>query len=207
MPPPAAPTHRRQKLAVQPEAVSSASAVMRPETVVAAPEKVRILGSDDTNGPVGDQVLKRGASGGCFLFFFESMPFPAVGGAVLLAEVAWNLLKPSMAFNCAENGVSSAGKARFAASSVALVSGVATEPSFMDFSAPAPLTLSRIEDLDRAVLFVDAASCAVNTFVVVATNASAAAAAKNAKPAPKRRYVMIRLFFVFMEFGLEQGLG
>ena len=77
-----------------------------------------------------------------------------------------------------------------AASSIAAVSGVVTEPSKVDRSAPASLTLSRIEDLDRAV---DASARVVSTFVDVATNASAAAAAKNAQPALKRRYVRIRL--------------
>jgi len=141
---------------------------------------------------VGDQVLKRGRSGGCFLFFFESMPFVAGVGVALLEDDAMNLLKPITEFSCAVNGVSFAGKARFAASSIAAVSGVPTEPSFRDFSAAAPRTLSWIEDLDRAAL-VDATPCVVSTFVVVATNASAAAAAKNAQPAPKRRYIMIRL--------------
>src|SRR5437764_9052174 len=108
-PPPAAPTQRRQKLAVQPEAVSSASAVMRPETVVAAPEKVRILGSLAKNGPVGLQVLNRGLSGGCFLFFFESLPLSAEVGAAVLAELAKNLFQPTIALICAENGVSSSG--------------------------------------------------------------------------------------------------
>src|SRR5207248_5246798 len=108
-PPPAAPTHSRQKLAVQPEEASSASAVMRPETVVAAPEKVRILGSLAKNGPVGLQVLNRGLSGGCFLFFFESLPLSAEVGAALLAEVPKNLFQATIAFNCAVNGVSSAG--------------------------------------------------------------------------------------------------
>ena len=48
------------------------------------------------------------------------------------------------------------------------------------------------------------------TFVVVATIASAAAAAKNALPTVKRRYDNIRLRLitgVFMEFGLEAGVG
>jgi hypothetical protein len=108
-PPPAAPTQSRQKPALQPVAVSSTSAVMRPETVVAAPEKVRILGSNAKNGPVGLQVLNRGASGGCFLFFFESLPFVAGAGVALLAERARKLLTPTTAFSCAVKGVSSAG--------------------------------------------------------------------------------------------------
>src|SRR5690242_18129594 len=99
-----------------------------------------------------------------------------------------------MAFICNVKGVSSAGKARLAASSMAAVNGVATEPSFMVFSAPASETLVCMEDL---IVFA-VTSWVVSTFVVVATNASAAAAAKNAQPTLARRYVTI-LFLVFMD--------
>ena len=81
-----------------------------------------------------------------------------------------------------------------AASSMAALNGIATEPSFMVISAPASLTLVCAEDL----IVVAVTSWVVSTLVVVATNASAAAAAKNAQPALARRYVTI-LFLVFMD--------
>ena len=77
-----------------------------------------------------------------------------------------------------------------AACSSAAVRGVTVEPSF-HVSVALSLILSRIEDFDRAVSLGDA--WVVSTLVDVATNASAAAAAKNAQPALKRRYVRIRL--------------
>ena len=55
------------------------------------------------------------------------------------------------------------------------------------------MNLETIEDLDKAATLVDSAPFVVSTFVVVATKASAAAAAKNVQPAPRRRYARIRL--------------
>ena len=132
--------------------------------------------------------MKRGASGCDFLLFLER-PVSTPEVPVVAAEVAMNRLKLVMAFSWAVNGVSSAGKARRAACSCAAVIGEAKLPSF-DLSVALSLTLSRIDDFDRAVV-VDA--WVVSTFVDVATNASAAAAAKNTQPALKRRYVKIRL--------------
>src|ERR1700736_6734815 len=98
-PPPAAPTQSRQKLGVHPEAVSSTSAVMRPEIVCVEPVKVRTLGSTSVNGPAANQVLNRGFSGGDFLLFLVGFPLPGVGvGVATLPDVATNRFRPMIAF-------------------------------------------------------------------------------------------------------------
>src|SRR5947209_18598350 len=197
-PPPAAAIHTRQKPALHPLCVSNAKAVIRPEVVICEPVNERMFGIVAVVGPISDQVLKRDASGGCFLFFPVTLPLtsePPLAPDKLLAEADWNRLQPTTAFSCNENGVSSAGKARLAASSMAGVIGVAGEPSFMFISEPASATLVLTEDL----LMVVVTSWVVSTFVVVATNARAAAAAKNAQPTLARRYVTI-LVLVFMDW-------
>ena len=132
---------------------------------------------------------------------------PLVAGVVveLLPEVAKNRFTAMMAFNWAENGVESAGKARIAACSWAQSSALTDEPSLSDSSLAAPVGLSIAQDLINGRRdFVVATSCVVvGTFEDDATNASAAAAAKNAQLAVKRRYARILYRFgrgVFMEF-------
>ena len=92
---------------------------MRPEVVYGPPENVRTAGSSEVDGPICDQVLKRGASGGAFLFFFEARPLVACVVVELLADVAKNRFTATMELSWAENGVESAGKARIAACSSA----------------------------------------------------------------------------------------
>src|SRR5690349_14629562 len=72
-PPPAAPTQTRQNELLQALCVSSAKAVIRPDTVIEEPVNERMFGMVVVVGPSNDQVLKRGASGGPFLFFFETL--------------------------------------------------------------------------------------------------------------------------------------
>ena len=177
---------------------------MRPEVVYGPPENVRTAGSSEVVGPVGNQVLKRGASGGAFLFFLEARPLVAGVVVELLADVAKNRFTATMAFNWAENGVESAGKARIAACSWAQSRALTDEPSLSDSSLAAPVGVSFAQDLINGRRdLVGATSFVVSTFEDDATNASAAAAAKNAQLPVKRRYARILYRFgrgVFMEF-------
>ena len=85
------------------------------------------------------------------------------------------------------------------------------EPSFSEYSLAIPTRLVRIDAFAIGRRgFAAATSWAVSTFVVAATNASAAAAAKNAAPALKRRYARIRFGFdgaVFMVWVRGGGIG
>src|SRR6266404_350952 len=77
------------------------------------------------------------------------------------------------------------------------MSGLPIEPSCSEYSLAIPTTLAWIEAFAIGRRGFEAAtSWAVSTFVVAATNASAAAAAKNATPALKRRYATIRFGLV-----------
>lgn len=157
------------------------------------------------DGPIGDQVLKRGASGGAFLLFLASrLLVVEVVVVELLADVAKNRFTPTMALSWAVKGVESAGKARIPACSVAQSSAVTDEPSLSDSSVPAPVGVSIAQDLINGRRdLVGATSFVVGTFEDDATNASAAAAAKNAQLPVKRRYARILYRFgrgVFMEF-------
>src|SRR6267143_1279521 len=64
MPPPAAPTQSRQKLLVHTEALSSASAVIRPDTRWVEPVKVKTFGSVAVNELVSPTCCHIGNCGG-----------------------------------------------------------------------------------------------------------------------------------------------
>ena len=68
-----------------------------------------MLGKLETNGPVGDQALSRGASGFDLLLLFETAPLPALEVPARPGEEAMNLLTAVMALTWAVNGVESAG--------------------------------------------------------------------------------------------------
>src|SRR5256885_399204 len=92
MPPPAAATQTRQKPALQPLKVSSASAVIRPETRVVDPVKVKTFGSVAVN-PVPSPTCCQNGSGGGSAGLGESI-IVAVAGVGVGVGVPFPFLPP-----------------------------------------------------------------------------------------------------------------
>ncbi len=92
---------------------------------------------------MNDQILNRGVSGGDLRLFLVGVPFVGLGvGVAALADIAINLLTPTIAFIVASSETLFSGNARLEYSSISELAEIPREPSFSESSLPAPPRLS-----------------------------------------------------------------